>query len=67
MRLIEQLRTMAQAEGSPLSASASDLLLEFEAGPPIHGDRTSEDAPFWRRITGLVNQVLVEEGQLRGA
>ena len=67
LRLIEQLTIIAQAEGSPLSASARDLLLEFEAGPPIHDDRHTEIAHFWRRITWLVNQAQAGEGQLQRA
>ena len=66
-RLIGQLAMIAQAESSPLSASARDLLLEFEAGPPIHDDRANEIAHFWRRITCLINQAQAGEGQLQGA
>ena len=65
-RLIEQLTVIAQAEGSPFSASARDLLLEFNAGPPIHDDRHTEIAHFWRRITWLVTQAQAGERQLEG-
>ena len=65
--LIEQLTMIAQVEGSPFSASARDLLLEFEAGPPIHDDRHTEIAHFWRRITWLINQAQAGQGQLQGA
>ena len=56
VRLIEQLTRIAEAEGSPLSASARDLLIQFEAGPPTHDGSSFVIALFWQRITLLVNQ-----------
>lgn len=62
VRFMELLRMMPQAEGSRLSATARDLLLEFEAGPPSHGDMLVEGVRFWRRAALLVTQILAEEG-----
>lgn len=67
LRLIEQLTMIAQTEDSPLSTSARDLLIEFQARPPTHDDRIIEIAHLWHRITWLINQAQAEEGELQGA
>ena len=54
-RLGEQLTVLSEAERSPFSAEASDILSELLAGPPnSHGHLVQR----WRRIESLLNQVL---------
>ena len=67
VRLIEQLTRIAEAESSPLSARARDLLNQFEAGPPTHEGGRFVMALFWQSVTWLVNQTQAGEGQLQGA
>ena len=67
VRLIEQLTRTAEAESSPLSARARDLLNQFEAGPPTHEGGRFVIALFWQSVTWLVNQAQAGEGQLQGA